>query len=146
MNTKHKHTLLLSMHIIRTAVLLRRKSTRAKRAEIFSRKKCKARAVVGRGEKRLLCDPGSELRLGGTEKRKGEDNKGDGKKTFFSHPLYYLRPSFSLSLLDVTQIRGRIAVSSPPFPLRLVPCIFFARRFQLFLPSSTCVEAVQRSV
>ena len=49
-----------------------------RRAEIFSRNKCKARAVVGRGEKSLLCDPGSELRLGGREK-KGEDNKLDGE-------------------------------------------------------------------
>ena len=40
-----------------------------------------------------------------------------------------------LSLLVVTQIRGHIAASSPPFPLRFVPCIFIARRFQLFLPS-----------
>ena len=31
---------------------------------------------MGRGgEKSLLCDPGSELRLGGREKKKGEDNK-----------------------------------------------------------------------
>ena len=41
-----------------------------------------ARAVVGRGgEKSLLCDPGSELRLGGREKKKGEDNNGMKKKT-----------------------------------------------------------------
>ena len=32
------------------------------------------------GENSLLCDPGSELRLGGREKKKGEDNKWDGKK------------------------------------------------------------------
>ena len=32
------------------------------------------------GEKSLLCDPGSEVRLGGREKKKGEDNKWDGKK------------------------------------------------------------------
>ena len=31
---------------------------------------------------------------------------------FFSHPIYYLRPSI-LSLLVVTQIRGHIAGSSP---------------------------------
>ena len=31
------------------------------------------------GEKSLLCDPGSELRLGGRE-QKGEDNKWDEKK------------------------------------------------------------------
>ena len=44
-----------------------------------------------------------------------------------------------LSLVVVTQIWGRIAGSSPS-PLRFVPSIFIARRFQLFLPSSTCVE------
>ena len=49
-------------------------------------------------------------------------------------------PFFSISLLVVTQIQGHIAGSSPPSPLRLVPCNFIARRYQLFLPSSTCVE------
>ena len=58
----------------------------------------------------------------------------------FVHPIYYLRPSFSLSLLVVTQIRGHIADASPPSPLGFVPCIFIARRFQLFLPSSTRVQ------
>ena len=29
---------------------------------------------------------------------------------------------------------------SPPYLLRFVPCIFIARKFQLFLPSSTRVE------
>ena len=28
----------------------------------------------------MLCDSGSELRLGGREKKKDEDNKWDGKK------------------------------------------------------------------
>ena len=52
-----------------------------------------------------------------------------------SSPFYYL------SLLVVTQIRGHIAQALlPPYPLRFVPCIFIARRFQLFLPSSTRVE------
>ena len=37
--------------------------------------------MVGREEKSLLCDPGSELRLGGREKKKkGEDNKWDEEK------------------------------------------------------------------
>ena len=35
---------------------------------------------MGSGEKSLQCDPGSELRLGGGEKKKGEDNIRDGKK------------------------------------------------------------------
>ena len=34
-------------------------------------------------------------------------------------------------------MRGHIA---RPYPLRFVPCVFIARRFQLFLPSSTRVE------
>ena len=49
-----------------------------KELKSFRDKKCKARTVVGR--KSLLCDPGSELRLGGRENRKGEDNTWDGKK------------------------------------------------------------------
>ena len=57
----------------------------------------------------------------------------------FPMPLL-ISPFYSLSLLVVTQIRGHIAGSSPPYPLRFVPCIFIARRFQLFLPSSTRVE------
>ena len=60
---------------------------------------------------------------------------------FVFYPISYLRPSFySLSLLVVTQIRGHIAGSSPPSPLRFVPRIFIAKIFQLFLPSSTRVE------
>ena len=34
---------------------------------------------MGRGEKSLLRDPGSELRLGGREKKKGEDTEWNGK-------------------------------------------------------------------
>ena len=53
---------------------------------------------------------------------------------FFFNPIYYLQPSFSLSLPVVTQIRGHIAGSSPPLPTTvLVPLIFIPRRFQLFL-------------
>ena len=36
----------------------------------------------------------------------------------------------------VTQIRGHIAGSSPPSPPGFLPCVFIARRFQLFLPWS----------
>ena len=32
---------------------------------------------LSEGGKSLLCDPGSELQLGGREKKKGEDNKWD---------------------------------------------------------------------
>ena len=61
---------------------------------------------------------------------------------FFPIPFiaFTLRPSFSLPLLVATQIRGHLAGSSPPSPPRFVPCIFITRIFQLFLPSSTCVE------
>ena len=34
---------------------------------------------MGRGEKSLICDPGSELRLGGREKN-GEDSERDEEK------------------------------------------------------------------
>ena len=61
---------------------------------------------------------------------------------FFFHPMHLILslPFFSLSLLVVTQIRGHITGHSPPSPPRFVPCIFIARRLQLFLPSSTRVE------
>ena len=36
--------------------------------------------MAGRGEKSLICDPGSELRLEGSRSNKGEGNKCDGKK------------------------------------------------------------------
>ena len=35
---------------------------------------------MGRGEKSLLCDPGSELLLGGREKRRANILKGDKEK------------------------------------------------------------------
>ena len=37
------------------------------------------------GGESLLCDPGSKLRLGGRRKKKGEDNKWDGKEENVSH-------------------------------------------------------------
>ena len=52
---------------------------------------------------------------------------------FASHLLS--SPSFSLSLLVVTQIWDRIAGFSPPSPLRVVPCIFTARRIHSALSS-----------
>ena len=36
--------------------------------------------AVGSGEKSLLCDPGSELRLHRREKKKGEDKKNEMEK------------------------------------------------------------------
>ena len=49
---------------------MRRESTREESAGLFLAKKMKARAVVGREEKSVLSDPGSELRLGREEKKK----------------------------------------------------------------------------
>ena len=62
---------------------------------------------------------------------------------FFSFPSHSLSsPFFSLSLLliAVTQIPGHMASSSLPSSLWFLPCILIPRRFQLSLPSSTCVE------
>ena len=56
-----------------------------------------------------------------------------------AYPIYYLRPSSSLSPSNfVTQIRGHIAGSStPPFPLRYVPSFLSRDIFQPCLPSSS---------
>ena len=51
---------------------------------------------------------------------------------FCSHPIYYLRPSFYMSLPVVTQIRSHISVSSLPSSLRFVPNIFMENIVQLF--------------
>ena len=59
---------------------------------------------------------------------------------FFSIPCIIFALLFSLFPSRITQIRDHIAGSSPPSPLRFVPCTFIARRFQLFLPLSTPVE------
>ena len=62
---------------------------------------------------------------------------------FFPIPFMIVNsPFFPLSLLVVTQIRGHMAGSSP----LVVPCILIARRFRLFLHSSSlsttsCVDA-----
>ena len=40
----------------------------------------KARTVVGRREQSLLCDPGSELRLGGRRRKKGGGHNMEWKK------------------------------------------------------------------
>ena len=59
----------------------RRESTREGIAESFSRKKIKVRAVMGRGgeEPAIMCDPGSELRLGGSKTRRAKTINGIGK-------------------------------------------------------------------
>ena len=78
----------------------------------------------------------------------------------FPHPVYdprpcFLSPFFPIpfiifvllflsSLLVVTQIRGHIRsrLFSPHTHYGSCPALFFARRFHLFLPSSTRVESV----
>ena len=60
---------------------------------------------------------------------------------FFSSFYHYIRPSFSLSLLVITQIRGQAPGSPPPLsPVRFVLFVLVAIKFQRFLPSSTRVE------
>ena len=60
---------------------------------------------MGRGEKSLLCDPGSELRLEGRRK-KGEDSKWDGEKkkeeavaTFSDRVFFFFTPCMCCVLL-----------------------------------------------
>ena len=48
-------------------------------AEFLSRRKMKAHTVVGRGEEGPLCDPGSELLLGGSAE-KCEHSKWEEEK------------------------------------------------------------------
>ena len=57
-----------------------RASRRGKKGLNFYRDKNKARTVVGRGEERLLCDPGSELLLGRRDKRRAKIVNGKSKK------------------------------------------------------------------
>ena len=48
---------------------------------------------------------------------------------FFSHPIYYLRPSIlSPSYVVVTQIRGHIAGSSPPLPTTVGALHFYREK------------------
>ena len=50
------------------------------------------------------------------------------------HPIYYLRLSFHLSLIVVTQIRGHIAGSSPPLPTTVRALHFYREKISA-LPS-----------
>ena len=59
---------------------------------------------------------------------------------FFPYPVCYFRPSFSLPRSRKLRYEVTQQALLPPFPLRFVRCIFIARMFQLFLPSSTPVE------
>ena len=46
-------------------------------------------------------------------------------KKYNFHLIYHLRPSCSCSVLVVTPIRGYLAGSSLPSPIRYVPCFIF---------------------
>ena len=81
----------------------------------------------------------------------GENLGVNNKKTNSSKTDFRFIPSviFALSLSHL-HINSRnsdpgshTAGSSPPSPLRFVPCLFIARRFQRFLPSSTRAELQQ---
>ena len=54
-------------------------------------------------------------------------------------PIYYLRPSFSLSLLVVTRIRGHTAGSSPPLPTTAVRGLYFYRE-KISAPCCWCLH------
>ena len=58
----------------------------------------------------------------------------------FSIPFIVFALLFSLPPGPNSDPGSVMQVLLPPYPLRFVPCIFIARRFQLFLPSSTRVE------
>ena len=59
---------------------------------------------------------------------------------FFSHPIYYLLVIFLSQSSSYIRPGVKYQALLPTSPLRFVPCIFIARRFELFLPSSTRVE------
>ena len=60
---------------------IRRESTREERAESSREKNARHEPhLVGRGGKSLLCDPGSELRLGGRQNRRAKIVNGMEKK------------------------------------------------------------------
>ena len=67
-----------------------------------------------------------------------ETAEGFFRFVFSSHSPFVVL--LVLPLQVVTQIRGHIVGSSPPSPLRYVPCMFIARRIQHFLSSSIRVE------
>lgn len=61
---------------------------------------------------------------------------------FFSHPIYYIRPSFSFSLPSRNSYPGsysRLFSPPPPPDYSTCPFIFTARRVQHFTPSWTSV-------
>ena len=59
---------------------------------------------------------------------------------FFFHPIYYLRPSFSLPPSGNSDRGSHSRLFSPPTHYGSCLAFFIARRFQIFLPSSTRVQ------
>ena len=81
----------------------------------------KARVVVGRGEKGPLCDPGSELLLGGSA-RECEDNKWDEEneiKIGFSTPTPHL--FFARRFPSIFANSRSLAFRSPFFTREKIP-------------------------
>ena len=60
----------------------------------------------------------------------------------FFHPIYYVRPSFLSLLRVVTQIRGHIAGSSPPTPLRPRALHFFPEKILALSSFVNCRQIV----
>ena len=51
-------------------------------------------------------------------------------------------PFYSISLLVVTQIRGHIAGSCPPYPLRFLPCILYPVKISALSPLDVWVAII----
>lgn len=106
-----------------------------------------------------MCDPGSESRLGGREK-KGGDNKWTGKKVpgmyevgvflfvglclFFHLVSYHFGPSFLSSpyiIIVVTQIRATYVYARLFFPLSTTVRAFALVSREYFKADSSLVES-----
>ena len=71
------------------------------------------------------------------------DMKGIFGIYLFFRIIYCLFHSFSSPTVVTTQIRGHIAGSPPPSPLRRISLRFITRRVQPFLASSTRVHTAR---
>ena len=90
----------------------------------------------------IYCDFYSVMPHLGTRKHEARLNATETPKDAKSPSHSSWSLFLSLSILVLTLIRCHIAGSSPPSPLRLVPCIFIGRRLQHFLPSSASVKLI----
>ena len=89
--------------------------------------------MVGRGENGLLCDPGSELRLGGREKRRARIilNAWDGKKK--EGTLYHTYITLKQHK-NILQYSNRVH-SCTHYPVTSIYC---TTRIMLYLPATGC--------